>query len=88
MEDIIRNEIHDNLSIAKENIKNLVEQDEKISNIEKSIEEIDNITDYSNYIFNRINSLYFRIFNNLIVSDSIISKTLGINPKYKYAWDK
>jgi len=31
---------------------------------------------------------YFRIFNNLIVSDYILSKTLGSSPKYKYAWDK
>ena len=30
---------------------------------------------------------YFRIFNNLIVSDSIVSKTFGITPKYKYAWE-
>ena len=55
---------------------------------------IDQINDIKNDI-NRINKIskrgkekYFRIFNNLIVSDSIISKTLGINPKYKYAWDK
>ena len=31
---------------------------------------------------------YFRIFNNLIISDYILSKTLGSSPKYKYAWDK
>ena len=55
---------------------------------------IDQINDIKNDI-NRINNIskkgkekYFRIFNNLIISDSIISKTLGINPKYKYAWDK
>ena len=55
---------------------------------------IDQINDIKNDM-NRINNIskkgkekYFRIFNNLIVSDSIISKTLGINPKYKYAWDK
>ena len=55
---------------------------------------IDQINDIKNDM-NRINNIskkgkekYFRIFNNLIISDSIISKTLGINPKYKYAWDK
>ena len=31
---------------------------------------------------------YFRIFNNRIVADSIVSKTLGNTPKYKYAWEK
>ena len=31
---------------------------------------------------------YFEIFNNLIVSDSILSKTLNSSPKYKYAWEK
>ena len=31
---------------------------------------------------------YFRIFNNLIVADSIISKSLGVKSKYKYAWEK
>jgi glycosyltransferase involved in cell wall biosynthesis len=31
---------------------------------------------------------YFEIFNNLIVSDSIISKTLNVSPKYNYAWEK
>tara|TARA_B100000963_G_scaffold347152_1_gene353141 strand:+ start:120 stop:2219 length:2100 start_codon:yes stop_codon:yes gene_type:complete len=44
---------------------------------------------------NRINKIskngkekYFKIFNNLIVSDSILSKSLGTTPKYKYAWEK
>tara|TARA_B110001450_G_scaffold255248_1_gene282321 strand:+ start:304 stop:2403 length:2100 start_codon:yes stop_codon:yes gene_type:complete len=31
---------------------------------------------------------YFEIFNNQIISDSIISKTLNISPKYNYAWEK
>ncbi len=31
---------------------------------------------------------YFRIFNNRIVADSIVSKTFGNTPKYKYAWEK
>jgi len=29
---------------------------------------------------------YFKIFNNLIIADSIISKTFNIKPKFKYAW--
>ena len=55
---------------------------------------IDQINDIKNDM-NRINKIskkgkekYFRIFNNLIISDSIISKTLELNPKYNYAWDK
>jgi hypothetical protein len=31
---------------------------------------------------------YFKIFNNRIVADYIISKTLGNKPSYKYIWDK
>jgi len=31
---------------------------------------------------------YFEIFNNQIISDSIITKTLNISPKYNYAWEK
>lgn len=31
---------------------------------------------------------YFEIFNNSIVSDSIISETLGTTPRYNYAWRK
>ncbi len=31
---------------------------------------------------------YFKIFNNKIIADSIISKTFGNSPKYKYAWEK
>jgi glycosyltransferase involved in cell wall biosynthesis len=30
---------------------------------------------------------YFKIFNNKIVGDYILSKTLGIKPSYKFAWD-
>lgn len=30
---------------------------------------------------------YFKIFNNKIVGDYILSKTLGIKSSYKYAWD-
>ena len=31
---------------------------------------------------------YFKIFNNRIVADYIVSKTLGNKPAYKYIWDK
>ena len=31
---------------------------------------------------------YFKIFNNRIVADYIVSKTLGNKPSYKYIWDK
>jgi glycosyltransferase involved in cell wall biosynthesis len=31
---------------------------------------------------------YFKIFNNRIVADYIISKTLGVKPVYDYIWDK
>jgi hypothetical protein len=31
---------------------------------------------------------YFKIFNNRIVADYIISKTLGSKPVYDYVWDK
>ena len=31
---------------------------------------------------------YFRIFNNLVISDSIISKVFEHTPKYRYAWEK
>ena len=31
---------------------------------------------------------YFKIFNNLVVSDSIISKSFGTTPKFRYAWEK
>ncbi len=31
---------------------------------------------------------YFKIFNNRIISDSIISKLFGTTPKFKYAWEK
>ena len=31
---------------------------------------------------------YFKIFNNKIVADYIVSKTLGIRPSYSYVWDQ
>ena len=59
---------------------------------EKDLSE--QINDIKNDI-NRINKIsakgkkkYFEIFNNLIVSDSILHKTLGSTQKYKYAWSK
>jgi hypothetical protein len=30
---------------------------------------------------------YFKIFNNKIVGDYILSKSLGTKPSYKFAWD-
>ena len=59
---------------------------------EKDLSE--QINDIKNDI-NRINKIsangkkrYFEIFNNLIISDSIIHKTLGSTQKYKYVWSK
>ena len=31
---------------------------------------------------------YFKIFNNKIVADSILSKVFNQTPKFKYAWEK
>ena len=31
---------------------------------------------------------YFKIFNNKIIADYIVSKTLGIKPTYNYVWDR
>ena len=31
---------------------------------------------------------YFEIFNNSIISESIISETLEITPKFNYVWKK
>ena len=30
---------------------------------------------------------YFQIFNNSIVADYILSKTMGIKSKFKYVWE-
>ena len=30
---------------------------------------------------------YFKIFNNRIVADYIVSKTMKIKPNFKYAWE-
>ena len=55
---------------------------------------IEKINDLKNDM-NRINKIskngrdkYFRIFNNQIVSDSILSKVFQRTPYYKYAWEK
>ena len=61
--------------------KNEKDLSDQINNIKNDISKINKISANGK-------KRYFEIFNNLIVSDSIISKTLGINPKYKYAWDK
>ncbi len=53
----------------------------KILNLKDDIKTI-------NKISKKGREKYFKIFNNLIVSDYILSKTLGSSPKYKYAWDK
>ena len=52
---------------------------EKILNIKDDIEKINKIS--------RNGKLkYFKIFNNLIISDFILNKSLGTNAKYKYVW--
>ena len=53
----------------------------KIMNLKDDIETINKISKNGR-------NKYFKIFNNLIVSDSIISKTFEVSPRYKYAWEK
>ena len=53
----------------------------KINDIKNDISKINRISKNGK-------KRYFEIFNNLIVSDSIISKTLDVSPKYDYAWKK
>ena len=61
----------------------------------------ENVSDLSNQLDNlkgnikKINKIskngkrrYFEIFNNSIVSDYIVSKTLDTKPSFKYIWDK
>ena len=55
--------------------------------ISKILDLIDNIKKINN-ISKKGREKYFKIFNNLIISDSILSKTLGSTPKYNYAWEK
>ena len=54
---------------------------DKIKDIKDDMQKI-------NKISKKGKEKYFRIFNNLIVADSIISKSLGVKSKYKYAWEK
>ena len=61
--------------------KNELDLIEKIQDLKNDIEKINKISKNGK-------KRYFEIFNNLIISDSIISKTLDIEPKFKYAWDK
>ena len=53
----------------------------KILDLKDNIKKINNIS-------KKGREKYFKIFNNLIISDSILSKTLGSTPKYNYAWEK
>tara|TARA_Y100001970_G_scaffold232976_1_gene290220 strand:+ start:305 stop:2404 length:2100 start_codon:yes stop_codon:yes gene_type:complete len=59
-------------------------EDDLISKVHNIKNDIDTI----NKISKKGREKYFRIFNNLIVSDSILSKTFGTTPKYKYAWER
>jgi glycosyltransferase involved in cell wall biosynthesis len=54
---------------------------DKIINLKDDIQKINEISKNGK-------RRYFEIFNNLIISDSIISKTLNTSPKYNYAWEK
>ena len=61
----------------------------------KDIEDlIDKVKFYKKYEKKRIQigingkKKYFKIFNNKIVADYIVSKTLGIRPSYSYVWDQ
>ena len=59
------------------NEKDLIE---KISVLKKDINKI-------NQISKNGREKYFRIFDNSIISDAIISKVFYKTPKYKYAWE-
>jgi glycosyltransferase involved in cell wall biosynthesis len=54
----------------------------------EQINDIKNNSEKINEISKNGKKRYFEIFNNSIVSDSIISETLGTTPRYKYAWRK
>ena len=60
------------------------------SNVDDLIKQIDKIHGDMNKI-NQISKngkrRYFSIFNNLIVSDYIISKTFNEKSKFRYVWD-
>ena len=60
--------------------KNEIDLIEKINKLKKDTKKI-------NQISKNGRDKYFRIFNNNIISDSIISKVFQTTPKYKYAWE-
>ena len=64
--------------IFYKNEKDLIE---KINYLKKDINKINRISKNGK-------KRYFEIFNNYIVSDSIISNTMNKTPKYNYAWEK
>ena len=60
----------------------------------KNVDDLLNQMDKLCGNINKINKIshngkkrYFSIFNNLIISDYIISKTFGVKNKFKYVWD-
>ena len=68
----------DNEMVFYKNEKDLIE---KIIDLKDNLPKINKISKNGKERF-------FEIFNNRIVSDSIISKTLNISPKYNYAWEQ
>ena len=66
--------------------KEMVFYKNEIDLIEK-INKLKNDTKKINQISKNGRDKYFRIFNNNIISDSIISKVFQTTPKYKYAWE-
>ena len=58
---------------------------------------VDDLLNQMDKLFGNINKInkislngkkrYFSIFNNLIISDYIISKTFGVKNKFRYVWD-
>ncbi|MDC2996036.1 glycosyltransferase, partial [Candidatus Pelagibacter sp.] len=54
---------------------------DKILNLKDDIDKINRISKNGK-------RKYFKIFNNLVVSDFITNKSLGTNSKHKYVWDK
>ena len=53
----------------------------------KQIDKISGNINKINSISKRGKKRYFSIFNNLIISDYILSKTFNIKNKFKYIWD-
>ena len=60
--------------------KNEIDLIEKINKLKKDTKKI-------NQISKNGRDKYFSIFNNNIISDSIISKVFQTTPKYKYVWE-